>query len=116
MKTTIAIAALMVLMTAASVNAKPDSTWTRISNDLAFQAAVNAQLNNVIEFRVIKPTGDKVVLKIYTDRNNKIYQRSIRNENSIELDCDMQNFGKGTYTCVIERNGQEVVRKAVTLK
>lgn len=116
MKTTIAIAALMVLMTAARINAMPDSTRTKISNEVAFQAAVNARAGNVIEFRVAKPTGEKVVLMIYAKDNNKVYQRTLHTDKPVELNCDMKDFGKGTYTCVIERNGQEVVRKAVTLK
>lgn len=116
MKTTIATAALMILMTAATVNAAPDTTWTRVPSDLAFDATVNLQVNDIIEFRVDKPAGDKVVLKIYSERNNKVYQRTLRKEKGIELNCDMSQMGKGTYICVIERNGEEVVRKAITVK
>jgi hypothetical protein len=116
MKTTIAIAALMVLMTAASLNAATDTTWTKISKDLAFEAAVNLQTDNIIEFRVAKPASDKVVLKIYAENNNKIYQKTLHEEEGLELNCDMSDFGKGTYTCVVVRNGKEVVRKSITLK
>ena len=116
MKTTIATAALMVLMTAASLNAAPDTTRTQISKDLAFEATVNLQVDNIIEFRVAKAAGDIVVLKIYGDHNNKIYQRKLRKEEGLELNCDMSEYGKGTYTAVVERNGVEVVRKAITLK
>ena len=116
MKTTIATAALMVLMTAASLNAAPDTTRTQISKDLAFEATVNLQVNNIIEFRVAKSAGDIVVLKIYGANDHKIYQRKLRKEEGLELNCDMSDMDKGTYTCVIERNGEEVVRKAITLK
>ena len=116
MKTTIATAALMILMTAATVNAAPDTTWTKVPSELAFDATVNLQVNDIIEFRVEKPAGEKVVLKIYSDLNNKIYQRTLRREKGIELNCDMSQMGKGTYTCVIVRNGEEVVRKDITVK
>ncbi len=116
MKTTIATAALMVLMTAASLTAAPDTTSTRISKDLAFEATVNLQVDNIIEFRVAKPAGDVVILKIYGEHNNKIYQRKLRKEAGLELNCDMTKYGKGNYTAVIERNGVEVLRKAITLK
>jgi len=116
MKTTIATAALMILMIAATANAGPDTTWTKVPSELAFDATVNLQVNDIIEFRVEKPVGEKVVLKIYSERNNKIYQRTLRKEKGIELNCDMSNMDKGTYTCVVERNGEEVVRKAITLK
>lgn len=116
MKTTIATAALMILMTAASVYAGPDSTWNKVPSELAFKATVNLQVNDIIEFRVEKPAGEKVVLKIYRHNNNKIYQKTLRKQKGIELNCDMSQMGKGTYTCVIERNGEEVVRKAITLE
>jgi ABC-type thiamine transport system substrate-binding protein len=115
MKTTILTAAMMILMTAASLNAAPDSTTSVISKDLAFQAAVNLQANEIIEFRVEKPAGEKVSLIIYGGKNNMVYQRILRKENSIALDCDMTYMKKGTYTCVVERNGKEVVRKSITL-
>jgi hypothetical protein len=116
MKTTIATAALMVLMTAATVYATPDTTMNSIPKDLAFKATVNQQVDNIIEFRVEKPAGEKVILKIYTENNNKIYQRTLRKEEGLELNCDMSDFGRGTYTAVVERNGVEVVRKSITIK
>jgi hypothetical protein len=116
MKTTIATAALMILMTAATVNATPDTSWTKLNSDLAFEATVNLQANDIIEFRVAKPSGEKVVLKIYSEKNNKIYQKTLKREKAIELNCDMSDMGNGTYSCVIERNGEEVVRKDITLQ
>jgi hypothetical protein len=115
MKTAILTAAMMILMTATTINAAPDSTTTVIPREQAFKAIVSLHDSDVIQFRVAKPTGEKVTLIIYGERNNKVYQRNIRKEKVITLDCVMTNMNKGNYTCVVERNGKEVVRKAITL-
>ena len=115
MKTAILTAAMMVLMTAATINAAPDSTTTAIPREQAFKAVVNLQDGDVIQFRVAKPSNEKVTLIIYGEKNNKVYQRNLRKEKGIALNCDMTQMNKGAYTCVVERNGKEVVRKTITL-
>ena len=115
MKTAILTAAMMILMTAATINAAPDSTTIVMPAEQAFKASVNLHANDVIQFRIAKPAGEKVYLIIYGERNNKVYQRAFRKEKVITLDCDMTNMNKGTYTCVVERNGKQVVRKSITL-
>ena len=117
MKTTIATAALMILMTAATVNAASitDTTWKKVPSELAFDATVNLQVNDIIEFRVEKPAGEKVILKLYGKKNNKVYQRTLRKEKGIAVNCDMSQMDKGTYIAVIEREGEEVLRKEITL-
>jgi hypothetical protein len=115
MKTTIVTAALMILMTAATMNAAPDSTTTAMPTEQAFKATVILQANDVIQFRVSKPAGEKVNLIIYGEKNNKVYQRTLRKEKSLALDCDMTYMNKGTYTCVVVRDGKEVMRKSITL-
>ena len=116
MKTAIATAALMVLMSTVCLSAMPDTTRTKITHDIAFEATVNLQSNNIIAFRVAKPAGDIVVLKIYGENNKKIYQRKLNKEEGLVLKCDMSEYGKGTFTAVIERNDVEVVRKDITIK
>lgn len=116
MKTTIFTAALMILMTAASFCAPVDTVISNNSMDQNFKVWVNQPSGDIIKFRVIKPAEEKVVLKIYAEKNNKIYQRNIKNDKGLEINCDLSDFGKGTYTCVVERNGKEVVRKPITLE
>jgi hypothetical protein len=115
MKTVILTAALMILMTAASVCAPTDSVNTYKAGEQNFKVWVNQPAGDIIKFRVIKPAKEKVVLKIYGEKNNKIYQRTIKNDTGLEVNCDMSEFANGTYTCVVERNGREVVRKPITL-
>jgi hypothetical protein len=115
MKTVILTAAMMVLMAAATMNAAPDSTTTAMPREQAFKATVSLHAGDVIQFRVAKPAGEKVTLIIYGERNNKVYQRNLRKEKVITLDCEMTYMNKGTYTCVVERDGKEVVRKPITL-
>jgi hypothetical protein len=115
MKTAILTAAMMILMTAASVCAPTDSVNSYKAEEQYFKVWVNQASGSIIKFRVVKPTEEKVVLKIFSEKNNKIYQRSIKSDKGLEVNCDMSDFGKGTYTCVVERNGKEVVRKPITL-
>jgi hypothetical protein len=115
MKTAIVTAAMMILMTAATARASVDTINSFKSDEQLFKVWVNQPSGDIIKFRVIKPTEEKVVLKIYGEKNNKIYQRNVKAEKGIEINCDMSDFRAGTYTCVVERNGQEVVRKSITL-
>ena len=115
MKTVILTAAMMILMTAASLCAPTDSVNTYKAGGQNFKVWVNQPAGEIIKFRVIKPAGEKVVLKIYGEKNNKIYQRTVKSDTGLEVNCDMSEFAKGTYTCVVERNGKEVVRKPITL-
>lgn len=115
MKTVILTAAMMILMTAATFSEPVDSVNTSKSEGQYFKVWVNQPAGNIIKFRVIKPVEEKVVLKIYGEKNNKIYQRNVKKDAGLEVNCDMSEFAKGTYTCVVERNGKEVVRKSITL-
>lgn len=116
MKTAILTAAMMILMTAATFSAPADSINASESEGQYFKVWVNQPAGDIIKFRVIKPAKEKVVLKIYGEKNNKIYQRTIKNDTGLEVSCDMSEFSNGTYTCVVERNGKEVARKAITLE
>jgi hypothetical protein len=115
MKTAILTAAMMILMTAAFASQSPDTINSFNSREKDFKAWVNHTSADIIKFRVVNPSEEKVVLKIYSEKNNKIYHRNIKSEKGLEINCDMSDFGKGTYTCVVERNGREVVRKPITL-
>jgi len=115
MKTVIVTAAMMILMIAATASASADTINSFKSEDQVFKVWVNQPSGDIIKFRVMKPADENVVLKIYSEKNNKIYQRKVKSEKGLEVNCDMSDFGKGTYTCVVERNGKEVVRKPVTL-
>jgi hypothetical protein len=116
MKTAILTATLMILMTAATYSAPADSVNSNNSQEQYFKVWVNQPSGDIIKFRVIKPSEEKVVLKIYGEKNNKIYQRTIKKDKGLELTCDMSDFTRGNYTCVVERNGKEVVRKPITLE
>jgi hypothetical protein len=87
-----------------------------IVDNINFQASITLKYNDIIEFRVEKQPADKVVLKIYSEKNNKIYQRIIKKNNCIIIKCDMSNMDNGkTYTCLIERNNQEIIKKSIII-
>ena len=112
----IVTAAMMLLMTTASVWASEDSNATYrpvVENQLAL---IKLQPSQIIEFRLVNADQGKVTFTIYADRNNKIYQRTLRNDHGIRFGCDMKDFGPGSYECVIEQNGTEIAHRTVTLK
>jgi hypothetical protein len=116
MNNIIATFALMILMTNVNVSNKPDNPGTKTIKDLAFEAAVNPKHDNIIEFRVINPDNEKVALKIYSPKNNKLYQRTLHKRKALELNCDLSECPAGTYTAVVDRGDKEVLRKEITLR
>ncbi len=114
MKTAILTAALMILMTVASAMTLTDTTSTPATAEQIFKVWVIQQDANLIKFRVHNPSEEKVVLKIYNDKNVKVFHRTVKSEKDMSIIADMTNCGAGTYTCVVLRNGQEEVRKPIT--
>ena len=115
MKTAILTAAMMILMTAAQARIIDDTISSSTPAGQLFKVWVIQPDVNFIKFRVNNPNEEKVVLKIYNDKKEKIFHRTIKSENKQSISCDMSNCGSGTYTCVVERNGREELRKIVTL-
>ncbi len=114
MKTAILTAAMMILMTVASAGTFTDTTSVPGPAQQIFKAWVIQQDNNQIKFRVHNPSEEKVVLKIYNDKNVKVFHRTVKSEKDMSIIADMTNCSAGIYTCVVERNGQEEVRKPIT--
>jgi hypothetical protein len=114
MKTAILTAALMILMTVASARTLTDTTSTPAPAEQIFKVWVIQQDANLVKFRVHNPSEEKVVLKIYNDKNVKVFHRTVKSEKDMSIIADMTNCGTGTYTCVVLRNGQEEVRKPIT--
>jgi hypothetical protein len=115
MKTAILTAAMIILMTAANAGTNSDSVNTPTAAVQIFKACIVHPSANFIDFRVANPASEKVVLKIYNDKKVKIFHRTIRKNVEMSIKCDMSNCGAGTYTCVVERNGQEELRQLITL-
>jgi len=67
----------------------------------------------VVKFTVKNPESEKVVMKIYNDEMAKIFQRTVKNEKEVNISADLSKCESGTYTCVVDRNGKEEVRKYI---
>jgi hypothetical protein len=115
MKTMILSAAMMILMISAPGWSKADTTSVNPPDEASFDASVRLKPSAVIEFRVINPENEKVTLRIVGEHNNKLFERKVKGDEALRLACDMSDFGKGTYTCVVEKNGKPIVRKDITL-
>jgi hypothetical protein len=115
MNNIIAAIAIMMMMTTGNASSFPDRPLKETSSTQAFDAAVNLKHDNVIEFRVINPGSEKIAMKIYSPKNNKLYQRTLHKGKALELNCDMSEFPAGTYTVVVDRGDEQVIRKEITL-
>ena len=115
MKAIILTAAMMILVAANQVSANPDSTVSSAPKQVEFSAAVNLEAGNVIAFRYEKAPSDKVALKIYNENDIRVFHRRVKKINGLELNCDMSQMEKGSYTAVVEKNGREVIRKLIVL-
>jgi hypothetical protein len=115
MKTTILTAAMIILMIAA--NAKPlyDTVYTPVTREQSFNVIIIQPSAEIINFRVSNPDAEKVVLKIYNGKKVKVFHRNVKSYKELSIKCDMSNCEAGTYTAVVERNGQETLRKLITL-
>jgi hypothetical protein len=115
MKTMILTAAMMILMIANPSWANADTTSTGNPGSAAFDATVKVKLSEVIEFTVNNPSSEKVTLTIIGEGNNKLFERKVSGDKALRIDCNMKDFGKGTYTCLVEKNGEAVVYQSVTI-
>jgi hypothetical protein len=112
MKTAILTAAMMILMataTSAGSYKNIDNPGSPVKTE--FKAAIVQPSAHFIHFSVANPSSDKVVMKIYNDKNVKVFHRRTKNEKEWSIRCDMRNAESGIYTCVVERNGKEELCK-----
>ena len=115
MKTAILTAAMMILMTAAGARTINDTISNPLPVKQEFKAEIVQPSAHFINFRVANPTSDKVVMKIYNEKNVKVFHRATKNPKEMSIKCDMNYVDSGVYTCVILRNGQEELRKQITI-
>ncbi|MFO7613707.1 MAG: hypothetical protein R6W71_03610 [Bacteroidales bacterium] len=116
MKTMIVTTALMLLMTTAGVWASENTSLNALPVLEEQLALIKVHNSSIIEFRVVNPDHERFTFVIYGEKNNKIFSRTFRNDDGIRIGCDMKDFSRGSYECVIEQNGTEIARKTVTLQ
>ena len=115
MKTTVILAAIAMFLLAETYAATPVNPVKPDSN-ATFQAAINMYPKDVVEFRVMKASDDDVLIKIFSNDGIKVYQRKLKRANVVEIDCDISHLNKGTYRCVVEKNGHIALEKVITKK
>jgi hypothetical protein len=116
MKTTILTAAFILLVTLANARTTPDTTANPLTVKEQFKAYVIQPSEDLIKFRVTNPSLDKVVMKIYNGKNEKVFHRSTKKDKVYSIGCDMRNCESGIYTCVVERNGKVEVTKQIIIQ
>ena len=117
MKATLATLALVTLMiTSTAAWAGVDSTSSKLPPATSFSARISEVVGDTLHFIILNPAKDKVIVKVYSDRNVKVMQTSIGRKEAVHVTYLMENMRKAKYTAIVERNDQEVARKVVTLK
>jgi hypothetical protein len=112
MKTAILTTAMMILMTVAvSARTINDTVANPLPVEKVFKATIVQPSDQMINFRIANPSADKVVMKIYNEKNVKVLHKVTKTTKDYSLKCDMTQIDPGIYTAVVERNGQEEVRK-----
>jgi hypothetical protein len=112
MKTAILTAAMMILMTTAiSARTLNDTVTNPLPTEKMFKVSILQPSVHMINFRVANPSSDKVVMKIYDEKNVKVMHKVTKTNKDYSLKCDMTNIEPGIYTAVVVRNGQEEARK-----
>jgi len=115
MKAILATLVLAGLMITSTSWAAKDSTSTRLPNAAHFTAKISKIHGDTLTFTVLNPGKDKVVLKVYSDRDVKVMQYNIGRKEAVRLSYLMENMRPCTYTAVIERNDKEVLSEEVAL-
>lgn len=116
MKATIATLVLITLMITSAARANNDSTFNRLPVAEQFNAKISAIHGDTLTFFIMNPAKDKVVVKVYSDRDVKVMQYNIGRKEAVRLSYLMENMRPCTYTAVIERNGKEVLSQEVALE
>jgi hypothetical protein len=112
MKTAILTAAMMILMTTAvSARTLNDTVTNPLPTEKVFKATILQPSLHMINFRIANPSADKVVLKIYNEKNVKVMHKVTKTTRDYSLKCEMTEIDPGIYTAVVVRNGQEEARK-----
>lgn len=106
---------MMLLLAGNAAWSNGDTTITANQTKTEFEACVNLYPGSVIQFRVVNPEKDLVILKVYSDWNIKVLDYEMDSQKALKLDFDLKDMRKTTYTCVVERNGKEVIRKKINL-
>ena len=110
MKTTMIFAAAIAVILSSGVYA---SVMSSPEPDTSFKALINKYPKNVVELRMQKAPGDEVKLTVYDEKGLKLYNRRVKKHNVVELDMDLSNLENGTYTFVVEKNGEVVLEKEI---
>ena len=117
MKTIITSLVLVSLMITSAAWAGKDSTRTRKPLETAsFKAWVSDVQTDTLIFRITNPDKDKVMVKVYSDHNTKVLNYNLGHQDAVRVLYLMKNMRPCTYIAVVERNGEEVLRKEVELK
>ena len=111
MKTLILTAALFIAMTAANATTVNDTVMYPVPVDIVSHATIVQPNDHMINFRISNPESDKIVMKIYNEKNVKVFHRRTKRNINLSIKCDMQNCTTGKYTAVVERNGLQELRE-----
>ena len=116
MKTKVLTLALIGLLLGLNVKAQGNETKKEkaaTERTTTFEASINKYRNDVVEFRIDKPDADVVWFLIKDEAGKTLYQRKVKRHNTVEMDFDISKVQAGKYEYIIERNGEEYLKKTI---
>lgn len=116
MKTKVLTLALIGLLLGLNVQAQGNEVKTgkkEVAEATAFKACINKYRNDVVEFRIDKPDADVVWFLIKDEAGTTLYKRKVKKHNTVEMDFDISKVPSGKYQYIIERNGEEYLKKTI---
>ncbi len=116
MKTKVLTLALIGLLVGLNVKAQGSETKkgkNETEKATTFEACINKYRNDVVEFRVGKTDADVVWFLIKDEAGKTLYKRKVKKHNTIEMDFDVSKVPSGKYEYIIERNGEEYLKKTI---
>lgn len=115
MKTIIATFVLVSLMLTTAAWAGKNPEKAKLPDTASFDARISNLHGDTLTVTVVNPDRDKVVVKVFSDRNLKVLQYTFAKKEVARLNYLMEDMRHCTYTAVVERNQEVVLRKEIEL-
>ena len=117
MKTTMLITLALVLnlsMTFASENMPKKPIMNVVESN--YQMLLTQAENDMVEFVLLKTNSDVFKVKVYDTKGDRLFTKRIKKNNKSKTSFEISELPTGTYTFLIERNGEELETRPVIKK
>jgi len=111
--TTLVLVTLMITTAFAGNDKEPGKAKSPVAT--SFSADISNIRLDTLFFTIMNPEKDKVVVKVYSDRDVQVMKYNIGRKQAVRLTYLMEGMRCCKYKAVIERNNEVVASKEVVL-